>query len=326
MLLRVAESLSGDADEQLVRIAASVMNAFGITTSGLVELTGSRCTVASAAPLKTDEDPSMARLGSLVRQNAGVSLGEPVAVSPASVQPARAIVLTPADTGPLDKSNVRSADLAASLAGTAVRTGDTVRVILHGSRPLYFQVQSTAPDSSVLINQRTKIAIAEREVPSGRERVSYEDIGGLDDELKRLREVVELPFRSPEIFERLGIEAPKGLLLHGPLEIHSNGLRLCEDVDLVRLATLTDGAVGADLAALCRSAVMNALHRMADNPRPRARSEGPLLTMSDFERAMETTNATVSKERAVTNEDFGTGVVAGSSIPEKTRRRNGPDS
>src|SRR5438093_1226648 len=161
-------------------------------------------------------------------------------------------------------------------------------------RKFEFVVTSFAPGAdAVLVEAETEIKIAEKpmkEEEAKVPKVDYEDIGGLGSEVRKVREMIELPLRHPELFERLGVEAPKGVLLHGPpgtgktllakavasetnanfhsisgpeiLQIHTRGMPLSKDVDLKELAGLTHGYVGADLAALSKEAAMRSLRRI----------------------------------------------------------------
>ena len=132
-----------------------------------------------------------------------------------SCRPAERVVLAPANVRPAE----RDLDYIGSLLdGLPVQEGNRIRATLFGSRWADFRVESTIPKGPVLINPTTQLVIGN---PQQAEEVaarstSYEDIGGLKPQLQRIREMIELPLRYPEVFERLGIDAPKGVLLHGP--------------------------------------------------------------------------------------------------------------
>jgi transitional endoplasmic reticulum ATPase len=106
------------------------------------------------------------------------------------------------------------------LDGLPVQKGDLLRAHLFGSRSAEFKVDSTVPDGAVLINPTTTLVIGNtgegKSTGAGAQRLSYEDVGGLKGQVRRIREMIELPLRYPEVFERLGIDAPKGVLLSGP--------------------------------------------------------------------------------------------------------------
>ncbi|MFN3621728.1 MAG: CDC48 family AAA ATPase, partial [Nitrososphaerales archaeon] len=147
------------------------------------------------------------------RNNAGVAIGDTVTVRKIKAVPADKVVVAPLEAiPPIDERY-----LADALESVPVTKGDNVMIPYFGGR-LTFQVLSTNPAAeAVLITQRTTFVISEKgEAIRGVPQVSYEDIGGLKDEIQKVREMIELPLRHPEIFEKLGVEAPKGVLLYGP--------------------------------------------------------------------------------------------------------------
>ena len=157
------------------------------------------------------------QLDGLTRRNAGLTLDEKALIEPVQCQPATRIVLTPTTINP----NPRDLDYIGSLLdGLPVKTGDLLRAHLFGSRSAEFKVDSTQPEGAVLINPTTALVINQskeaKKAGVSAQRLSYEDVGGLKGQVRRIREMIELPLRYPEVFERLGIDAPKGVLLSGP--------------------------------------------------------------------------------------------------------------
>ena len=153
------------------------------------------------------------RIDGLIRNNAGIAIGDVVVVKLIKAPPADKIVVAPLEAvPPIDERY-----LADALESIPVTKGDNVMVPYFGGR-LTFQVVGISPSvEAALITQRTAFVISEkRETARGVSQVAYEDIGGIKDEIRKVRETIELPLRHPELFEKLGVEAPKGVLLYGP--------------------------------------------------------------------------------------------------------------
>src|SRR5713226_6594110 len=190
------------------------MDALGASTGDVIEIKGKRRTVAKCLPLyPSDEGRGMVRIDGLIRNNAGVAIGDMVIVKKVKAPPAEKVVVAPSEAVP----PIDGRYLADTLESVPVTKGDNVMVPYFGGR-LTFQVIGVSPVAeAVLITQRTVFVISEKgQALRGTAQVAYEDIGGLKDEIQKVREMIELPLRHPEIFEKLGIEAPKGILLHGP--------------------------------------------------------------------------------------------------------------
>ncbi|WP_129674931.1 CDC48 family AAA ATPase [Candidatus Chloroploca sp. Khr17] len=214
--LRVAEALAKDVGRGLVRLDPQDLDRVGLGIGDVVKIEGKRATVARAMPAYTEQrGMGLVQLDGILRLNAGVGIDERVSVSRVTAQPARMIVLASAE----NERQVTSAQaryLAKQLDGIPVVPGDRVRINLFGTRSQTFTVEETTPNGPVVISPATQVRISK--ASEGRERgaLTYEDIGGLRREIRRIREMIELPLRYPEIFERLGIDAPKGVLLYGP--------------------------------------------------------------------------------------------------------------
>jgi transitional endoplasmic reticulum ATPase len=218
----VAEALPKDAGRGLVRLDPQDLERLGVDIGDVVEIAGKRPTVARAMPAyAAQRGQGLIQMDGILRANAGAALDERVTVRRAEVQPARTVVLAP-DLTPRPSPGRRGEGgevaryLARLLDGIPVVLGDRVRVDLIGTRAQTFTVAETTPAGPVLIGPTTAIRLTGEGAERERGTITYEDIGGLRREIRRIREMIELPLRYPEVFERLGIDPPKGVLLHGP--------------------------------------------------------------------------------------------------------------
>ncbi|NMJ86311.1 MAG: AAA family ATPase [Thaumarchaeota archaeon] len=212
--LKVLEAYTRDVGRGVARIDYDSMDSLGASTGDVLEIKGKRRTVAKCLPLyPSDEGKGIIRIDGLVRNNSGIAIGDTVIVKKIKAMPAEKVIVAPLEAiPPIDERY-----LADALESVPLIKGDNVMVPYFGGR-LTFQVMGVNPTAdAVLINQKTIFHIAEKgEILRGVPQVTYEDIGGLRDEIQKVREMIELPLRHPEIFEKLGIEAPKGVLLYGP--------------------------------------------------------------------------------------------------------------
>ncbi len=212
--LKVLEAYTRDVGRGVARIDYDAMDSLDASTGDVIEIKGKRRTVAKCLPLyPSDEGRGIVRIDGLIRNNAGVAIGDVVAVKKVKAPPAEKVVVAPLEAvPPIDERY-----LADALESVPVTKGDNIMIPYFGGR-LTFQVVGVSPVSdAALITQRTVFVISEKgESLRGVPQVTYEDIGGLRDEIKKVREMIELPLRHPEIFEKLGVEAPKGVLLYGP--------------------------------------------------------------------------------------------------------------
>ncbi len=215
-----------------VHISPAALAALGATSGDTVRIHGVRATVARVDAWPAEEAAARATLpgerattgdqfiqmNGLVRQNAGAALGDTVALTRVSAPPAVSAALVPeADAAALTEADLRQ--VARALRGLPATAGDLVRVPGLGLSAREFQVLATNPASAVVLEAGTSLRIQ----PAGgsgatprASHVTYEDVGGLERELRQVRELIELPLRHPELFDRLGIEPPKGVLLYGP--------------------------------------------------------------------------------------------------------------
>ncbi|MEM3088954.1 MAG: CDC48 family AAA ATPase [Candidatus Nitrosotenuis sp.] len=212
--LKVLEAYTRDVGRGVARIDYDSMDTLNASTGDVIEIKGKRRTVAKCLPLyPSDEGKGIIRIDGLGRNNAGIAIGDTISVRKIKAVAAEKVVVAPLEAiPPIDERY-----LADALESVPLIKGDNVMVPYFGGR-LTFQVIGVTPAAdAVLVTQKTVFHIAEKgETLRGVPQVTYEDIGGLTDEIKKVREMIELPLRHPEIFEKLGVEAPKGVLLYGP--------------------------------------------------------------------------------------------------------------
>lgn len=213
--LKVVEAVKKDVGRGLARIDPADIEKLNATIGDIVEIIGKRRTVAKVMPaFKEERGMNRIQIDGLIRGNAQVSLSEKITVKRIVWYPADTVVLTPVNIPNLERD---SKYIGSLLDGLPVTAGDRIRATLFGSRFSDFIVESTTPKGTVVINPTTVLKINEKKSGTGdRIKFSYEDIGGLGHEIQRIREMIELPLKYPEVFERLGIDAPKGVLLYGP--------------------------------------------------------------------------------------------------------------
>src|SRR5574341_1407838 len=214
LTLKVLEAYTRDVGRGVARIDYDSMDALNASTGDVIEIKGKRRTVAKCLPLyPSDEGKGIIRIDGLGRNNSGIAIGDTITVRKIKAVPAEKVIVAPLEAiPPIDERY-----LADALESDTLIKGDNVMVPYFGGR-LTFQVIGVTPAAdAVLVTQKTIFHIAEKgETMRGVPQVTYEDIGGLKEEIQKVREMIELPLRHPEIFEKLGIEAPKGILLHGP--------------------------------------------------------------------------------------------------------------
>ncbi len=244
--LKVMEAVQDDVGKGLVKIDSNFMKQAGVNTGDVVEIQGERVTVAMVdRAYPGDIGLNIIRMDGDIRKNARTSIGELVTIKKAKVEPAKKVSIAPAQKGVMIRASPQL--FKRSLMNRAVRKGDLVslgRVRRRNDSPnrnvndifsameaqfggfgfggIRFMIVDTNPKKeAVIITADTEIdfnpqAVELKEDVGISLGVNYEDIGGLGEEIKKVREMIELPLKHPEIFERLGIEPPKGVLLHGP--------------------------------------------------------------------------------------------------------------
>ena len=243
--LKVQEALQEEAYKGIVRIDAQTMRQIDVRAGDIIEIEGGRKTVGIVdRSYPSDIGQTIIRMDGILRRNAKTGIGETVKVRKLEVREAKSITIAPAQQGVMIQANNEL--FKQGLLGRAVVKGDIIslggarrrRRTLSGSNfddifnvfeegfmgnfgfgSLKFIVAETTPKTAVIITENTEVKVSSKAVQVTEERVpdvTYEDIGCLEEEIKKLREMVELPIKNPEIFERLGVEPPKGVLLYGP--------------------------------------------------------------------------------------------------------------
>ncbi|MFH1779926.1 MAG: CDC48 family AAA ATPase [Candidatus Micrarchaeota archaeon] len=213
--LKVAEATQIDYGKRIVRIDSQARSLLGLQTGDIVEIKGRKNTAAIVLPSHPqDEGLNIIRMDGILRQNASIGLGDKVKVSKASIKEAKKIILSP--NQPTRYAPGFAEYVKKNLVGKPLARGDSLLVNVFGTS-FPFAVAQTVPAGLVLASVNTQIALNEEPLKElGKlSMVSYEDVGGLKEEVKKIREMVELPMRHPELFERLGIEPPKGVLIYG---------------------------------------------------------------------------------------------------------------
>ncbi len=221
--LRVVEALQQDVSYGRARLDGQTRVELNLSPGDIIEIHGQKVTAAVVwRSHPGDEGKGIIHIDNLTRKNAGVSIGDKVTIKKADVKPAKAVTLAPAISQDQQIQFGEGIDALAKrgLLKRPVVQGDIVvvpNIALFGNA-LPFSIIHTNPKSIVLINEETQIKVNEEAATTTEAgpSISYEDIGGLRDELQNVREMIELPLKHPELFDRLGIDPPKGVLLYGP--------------------------------------------------------------------------------------------------------------
>lgn len=215
MTLKVAEAQPRDVGRGIARIDPEMMENLRITDPGeVILLKGKRETVVRVMPTFPEfRGQGIVQIDGITRENAQAGIDEKVKLSKAKVEDARKVTLSPLTL--ISGTLADSAYLSRQLSAIPVVKGDRIQATFLGARKQDFKVLETIPSGAVLLTSQTTISLT-GEGKATEARMTYEDIGGLGDQIKRIREMIELPLRFPQVFSRLGIEPPKGVLLHGP--------------------------------------------------------------------------------------------------------------
>ncbi|MEM0381667.1 MAG: CDC48 family AAA ATPase [Nitrososphaerota archaeon] len=214
--LRVAEARQRDVGYGIARIDREVGASAGLATGDVIEIRGKKLAVATLWLGYLEEEKDIIRIDGYIRNNAGVSLNDYVLVRKAQVKEAKLVTLAPVNSTIKPDENFTKL-VKSRLIEYPVVQKNIVPVLFFGNL-FNFAVIQTRPTGVVKITPNTRIVIQSRAVQekSLSTHVTYEDIGGLEEEIQRIREMIELPLRFPELFQRLGIDPPKGVLLYGP--------------------------------------------------------------------------------------------------------------
>ena len=252
--LNVAEAQQDDVNKGIVRVDSQIMKDIGLNQGDIIEIEGERKTVATAArAFPSDMGEDIIRMDPTMRKNAKVLIADKVKIKKLEFKSAKSVTIAPVNAKLVIQGN--PSVLQRSIIGRAVSKGDLIamggaqrRISLYDQRSnsefdnpldifdkmlsggllgmntfglsgLKMKIVSTTPKEPCVITEDTKIDLRETPVEINEDAVpeiAYEDIGGLEEEIKKVREMIELPLRNPEIFERLGVQPPKGVLLYGP--------------------------------------------------------------------------------------------------------------
>jgi transitional endoplasmic reticulum ATPase len=246
--LRVQEAMQEEAYKGIVRIDSQDMKEIGVRAGDIIEIEGGRKTVGIVdRAYPTDVGEPVIRMDGILRRNAKTGIGESIKVRKAQVQEAKKITIAPPQQGMMIQADPRI--FQKSLLGRVVLKGDIISLggtkrrqstmsespfgdifsdifeqlqsgFLGGLGSLKFVVAETNPKDAVIITENTQVHLSSKAIEISEEApvpdINYEDIGGLSEEIRKIREMVELPMKHPELFNRLGVDPPSGVLLHGP--------------------------------------------------------------------------------------------------------------
>jgi len=215
--LKIGDARQRDVGRGIARIDQKTMQKLGISAGDVIEIVGKRTTSAIAWPAYSeDQGRTILRIDGFTRKNAGVAINEYVTARRGNVKNATSIALSPVGMR-LNVDEDFTNFVKTRLMERTFVEGDITLVMMLG-QAIPFTVTKTRPHGIIRMTYETNLQILTEPTPEakGVPRTTYEDIGGLHEEIQRIREMVELPLRHPELFQRLGIEPPKGVLLHGP--------------------------------------------------------------------------------------------------------------
>jgi transitional endoplasmic reticulum ATPase len=218
LVFRVKEALVKDVGRAIARIDPVDMKKAGLIPGDIVIVEGKRKAPAKIMPCYQNErGKQIIQIDGITRENAQTGIDEKVKISKTDYKPAIKITLHPeVISGSAFKSN-DARYIGSLIDGVPVIKGDKVRATLFGARSIDYEIADTSPSGVVLINSETQVQLElSKQTEKRSSKVSYEDIGGLSNQVQRIREMIELPLKYPEVFERLGINPPKGVLFYGP--------------------------------------------------------------------------------------------------------------
>jgi transitional endoplasmic reticulum ATPase len=216
--LKVREALTKDTGRNIVRIDPEDMLKLGVSIGEIILLEGKASAPAKVMPCFPEErGKGIVQMDGLLRDNLQTTLEKKVTLQKVKASPAQSISLQAVGKGLFGKADRSGEYLCSLLEGIPVKEGNLVRAKLFGSGQLDFLVAQTQPAGVVYITGNTRVKLKDQgQGQAAKGRVSYEDIGGLGQQVKKIREMIELPLSYPQVFEKLGISAPKGVLLSGP--------------------------------------------------------------------------------------------------------------
>lgn len=213
--LRVAEANHRDVGKRRARIDPRYMEHLGIQAGEVIELAGKRNTAVTAWPADEQEKQAdIIRIDGQTRKNAGVGLNDLLNVRKMECRQAKSVTLMPLGDSNITVDREFCDFVKNRLKGYPVSEGDEISVVILGN-PMDFRIEKVMPKAITRIERSTRLSIMAETTSDRKPRVTYEEIGGMKEQIKRLREIVELPMRHPEVFARLGIEPHSGILMYG---------------------------------------------------------------------------------------------------------------
>ncbi len=218
MTLKVTEALPKDVGRAIARIDPEDMKALRVEVGEVVQIEGKRKTAAKVMPCyAADRGRRIVQIDGITRENAKIGLDEKLRIQKVGSEPAQKITLSPLTTTGILERDKDAKYIGSLIEGLPLTCGDKIRARLFGAKTCDFVVENTAPEGVVLVSPATAIRVKTKETDKvEKTKIAYEDIGGLGPQIHRIREMIELPLKYPEVFNRLGIEAPKGVFLYGP--------------------------------------------------------------------------------------------------------------
>ena len=227
--LTVAKAYPNDSGKGIARLDPYTLMVLQLVPGDIIEIEGKKCTSAKIwRAERNDWEENIIRIDGFTRQNAGVGIGDTIIIRKAQVSPAKKVVLAPPEGTSIQFGGDVDEIVKRQIMKRSVCKGDIIPVTSSMAHPLFGRVPTgqaiplvvidAEPEGTIMITDKTELELREKPVVldvtgTG---ITYEDIGGLSKEIQRLREMIELPMKHPEVFERLGIEPPKGVLMYGP--------------------------------------------------------------------------------------------------------------
>jgi transitional endoplasmic reticulum ATPase len=219
LTLRVAEASQRDFGRGIARIDPQAMKKMSVQTGDVIQIAGKKRTAAKVMPsYPENRGKDIIQIDGIIRNNSFVGIGDNVCVEKIDVEKAEKVTLAPLEQNqPWLKGEKPVEHARRLLEGLPLVEGDQVRLNLLGSNVAFIVARIKPNGGAVIVHATTEVAILEKTAQNNRKiSATYEDVGGLAEQIQRTREMIELPLRHPEVFDRLGIEPPKGVLLHGP--------------------------------------------------------------------------------------------------------------
>jgi len=228
ILLKVAKAYPNDSARGIARLDPNALLTLRLSPGDIIEIQGKRLTAAKVWRAdRQDWSQDYIRIDGFIRQNAGVGIGDRVKIRKAKYFDAQRIVMAPPSGSHMHYGDEAADMIRRQTIKRPVVSGDIIPIMSSGSHPFVGRMEAvplvvteTHPDGVVVIGERTEIVLLEKPAKSVRSvkatGTTYENVGGLRAEVQRVREMIELPMKHPEVFQKLGIEPPKGVLLYGP--------------------------------------------------------------------------------------------------------------